>query len=127
MSDLNRYAKFWVTYNGALITEEASLQFSHDPGLQRVDTVCKGFAGVSQGSASMGFTVDSKVPQAGFELVSLDQDALDANIIEIGIIHPGSGKQLMAKGFIMATNGGHAVNSEATISFTALAQYNVFE
>lgn len=127
MSDLNRYAKFWVTYNGALITQEASVQFSHDPGLQRVDTVALGLAGVSQGSASMGMTVDSKVPQAGFELTTLTQDALNANIVDLGIIHPGSGKQLTAKGFIMSSNGGHAVNSEATISFTFLGKYESFE
>jgi len=127
MSNFSRYAKFWVTYEGTLQSEEASVTINRDPSLQRVDTVAKGFAGVSQGSPSISITVDAGIPAAGFEIKRIGQDMLFANVVVLTIINPTSGEQLITKGFIMSDSSSHAVNSEAKTSYTALCEWADWE
>lgn len=126
MSDFNLYSKFWVTYEGTLLSEEASVTINRDPGLQRVDTVAKGFAGVSQGSPSISINVDSGIPAGGFEVKRIGNDMLFANVVVLTIINPLSGEQLISKGFIMSDSSNHAVNSEAKTSFSFLGEWSDF-
>src|ERR1019366_2179867 len=95
-----------VYINGKLLTEEASVGVDRDSKAQQVDTVAKGFAGMSPGAAQTMIEVDNGVPAADFEL---DPGAfiLGLQVVEVTVF--AAGRTLTVKGFIIKDNFNHAV------------------
>lgn len=125
MANQQIYTLLYVTVQGKLLTEEASVTITRQTGSQAVLTVAKGYAGESPGAAMVEISVTSAVPTADFEYdAGADMQAL--NFVEIGLIGPG-GKQLVAKGAIIKDSLKHSVNSESTYDFEFRGGFSTFQ
>jgi len=124
MSQLQQYAIAAIYVNGKLLAEEASVTISRDTKAQVVETVAKGFAGVSPGAAMMTIDVENAVPSADFEL---NPDNFWSNngfptLVETAIF-VGQLRVLTTKGFIMKDDFSHSTSSPSKIKFTINAQF----
>lgn len=125
MGNSQLYSLAYVTVENALLTEEASCTVRRSANAQMVNTVAKGFAGVSPGAPMVQIDVKNAVPAADFEL-NAGQFIETLQAVEVGVIGPG-GKQLKAKGFILEDTFQHSVNSEATYDFTFHGSFSDYE
>lgn len=115
MANVQVYTRCLVTVNGNLLAEEASVTLTQNSGAQVVNTVSKGFAGVSPGAGSTEIDVDNAVPAAGFEYDPTDP-MFNNEPVELGLTL-SNGDTLTSKGFIMSQSFKHAVNSESMLAF----------
>ena len=114
MSAVQLYTLVYVLVDGALLSEEASVDVNRTGGMSPVRTVAKGFAGVSPGSPEVSIKVKNAIPNSGFEL-NAGPRIRAAKVTEIGLMCAG---QLMkAVGFIMTDSFQHSVNTEAMYDF----------
>ena len=115
MAQTQLYTLLYVTVNGALLTEESSVNGKRSTNSQPVKTVCKGYAGESPGAPMTELEVTSAIPSADFEL---DPGPYMANLasVEISVIGPG-GKSLTVVGYIVEDSFNHAVDKESGLSF----------
>jgi hypothetical protein len=118
------YSNAYVTIDGALLTEEASVSVDKRSGLNPVFTVAKGFAGMSQGAAVAEISVDNAVPSVDFEF-NPDKFMRAGSVVEVGIIM--AGRQSVFKGFITEATYSHSVNQESKLSFKITAGFEPFE
>jgi hypothetical protein len=109
---------------GALLTEEASVQVTRATNSQAVNTVAKGYAGESPGASSIEIQVTNAVPAADFEL-NAGRFMASMKSVEIGVV--AAGKQLKAVGFIIHDSFKHSVNSESNYDFTFRGGFQDFE
>ncbi len=109
-----------VYINGTKLVEETSVKVSRDSKANVVDTVARGFAGVSPGAKMLTISVENAVPSADFE-----QDPgkfiRDLGVVELTLF--AAGRTLTSKGFILSDNFGHAVNSASTLSFDFVGEF----
>lgn len=121
---LQLYSQAEVYINGAKLAEEAQVTISRRTNAQAVNTVAKGFAGVSPGAAVIEFKMTNAVPAATFEVNPGQFMGLSSGgslqVVEITAF--AAGQTLTTKGFIMDDNFSHAVNSEARLEFTAMCE-----
>lgn len=114
MANNSLYSLAYVTIDGALLTEHASVSVKRSTASQAVTTVLKGYAGESPGAPMVEIDVKNAVPSADFEfnpgpfMKKLKQ-------VEIGVLV--AGKKMIARGFIISDNFSHAVNGEAALDF----------
>lgn len=115
MANVQLYSLAYVTVNGKLLTEEASMEITRSTGSQAVMTVAKGYAGESPGAQTIEIRVTNAVPAADFELDMGDfMESMEA--VEMGVVGPG-GKTATLKGYIIKDTFKHSVNSESTYDF----------
>lgn len=124
MSDLQVYSKISVYVNSALLSEEASVTIKHTNGAKEVNTVAKGFAGMSQGSPTVEVTIKNAVPAAGFEY-SPFKAMQNLDVVELACF--GAGLTMTTKGFITESTFQHAVDTESSLDFTFKGQFVDFE
>jgi hypothetical protein len=117
MSNLQQYTLLFETADGALLSQEQSVQVERTTNSQAVSTVANGYSGESPGAAMIEVTVESAVPSGGFEFDAGKKIAalLPTNLFTIG---PG-GKQLKGQCFIISDSIKHAVNSATAYTFRA--------
>ncbi len=120
----DRYSNAFVTVNGRLLAEEASVTLTKNSGLNPVFTVAKGFAGMSQGAGTLEIDIESAVPSADFEFAP-DAFIKSGSVIEVGVIM--ANRQTVAKGFIMSASYSHSVNAESKLSMKIMAGLEPFE
>ncbi len=125
MANLQLYTLAYVTVNGSLLTEEASVTVSRSTGSQAVITVAKGYAGESPGAAMVEIDVANAVPAADFEF-DAGANMKSLQEAEMGIVGPG-GKTLVSKGFIISDSFKHSANSESMYDFKFRGQFAEFE
>lgn len=114
MANVQIYSLMYCLVEGALLTEEASINAVRETGSQAVLTVAKGYAGESPGAATIEIDVTNAVPAADFEY-DAGQHMKTLTAVEIGLLM--AGKQLTAKGFIIRDSFKHSVNSESQYDF----------
>lgn len=112
---LQLYALISVYVNGALLAEEATVRVRRDTRAQEVNTVAKGFAGLSPGAQKTMITVENAVPAAGLEF-DPSQFLKSLSVVELTLARP-DGKTLTSKGFITSDDMSHSVNTESRLSF----------
>jgi hypothetical protein len=122
--DLQLYSNLYCTIDGRLQCEVQAITVNKISGLNPVDTLLKGFAGMSQGSPRQEISVDSAIPGVDFEFLP-DGYMLEGKVVEFGLI--GAGRQTVAKGFITSANYSQSVNAESKLSFQAMCQFTSFE
>jgi hypothetical protein len=123
MSQLQTYTKVTVYYNGALLTEEASVKVMRNSGLNPVSSVAKGFCGFSKGAAHLEIDVTTNVPDAGFEQdVGADMD--QGNTVEITIL--AAGKTLTSVGFVQSDDLDHATDSASKLNFKFYGEFSTW-
>lgn len=109
------YTLGYVTVKGALLTEEGSVDVQRATNSQEVKTTAKGYAGESPGAATVQIQVTSAVPAADFEM---NPGPYMAALKQAEVSVFAAGKQLNAKGFIIADTFKHAVDSPGSLEFT---------
>jgi len=120
MSNLQKYTKATVYWNGTLLSEESSVTVKRVSGAQPVKTTAKGFAGMSPGAPMMTISIDSAVPAADFEL---NPGPVIENLEDGEITVFAGGRTLTSKGFITDDNFTHAVESQSKLSFEFTGQF----
>jgi hypothetical protein len=103
-----------VYLNGAKMLEETSVKISRDTKAQVIETVARGFAGVSPGARMMTVSVEAAVPSADFE-VNPGKFMTGLQVVELTIF--AAGRTLTSKGFFLSDNFSHATNSPSGLSF----------
>jgi hypothetical protein len=124
MSAVQLYSLIYCLVDGALLTEEASVEATRTGGMSPVRTTAKGLAGVSPGSPEVSFKIKNAIPAAGFEF-NAGPRIRACKVVELGLLC--AGQQMKAVGFILGDSFGHSVNSEAMYDFDFLGGWADFE
>lgn len=118
MSSLQLYERGALFADGALLVECQTITVNHDPKLNVINTMQKGFAGVSPGSEESTIDVAEALPRAG-----VDYDAISAmqgvEIVEM-VLFAGA-KKLKYKGFITKVGMSLGADRAAEFSFSLIA------
>jgi len=118
-TSFSRYDRVIVYINGQLMAEEASVTMKFASGLNKVQTVVKGFAGVSKGSEEVDISISAAIPSAGFEFMPVNLPS--GTVINVSC-YTGS-KTYSADAIVMSYDVSHAVNDHAKISLEIAGQY----
>jgi hypothetical protein len=110
---------------GNLLAEEQEIDFSRTANAQTVDTVAKGFAGMSPGTPMMEVDIHAAMPQGGFEF-DAGPYIVSLTPIAVQVIGPG-GKTAKGDCFIISDNGRHGVNQQARYSFRCVMALQQFK
>ena len=121
MAGNQKYAVAYVLKNGRLLTEEGSCTVSRNSNANPVNTVAKGFAGVSPGAPNCEIEVTNAVPAADFEY-DPGQDIDELADVEIGVVGPG-GKVATSKGYILSDTFNHGTGNEASLAFRFMGSF----
>ena len=124
MADPQLYTATYVTFDGKLLAEEASVTIDKKSGLNPVYTVAKGFAGMAVGASSIEMTIESAAPAADFE-VNPDPYMRTGKLVEIGCVM--SGRQMVGKFFITDGTYSHAVNQESKVVIKLMGSFKDWE
>lgn len=119
---LEVYTLATVYVDGALLTEESSVTVDRDARMQEVNTVAKGFAGMSPGAPIIRIDIENGVPARDFELNpgKYFVNPADIQVVEVTIF--AAGRSLTTRGFITKDNFRHAVNAEARLSMNFIGE-----
>jgi hypothetical protein len=124
MAGSQLYTLAYVTVDGSILTEEASVTVNRATNSQAVNTVAKGYAGESPGAPSVEIQVSSAVPSADFEM-NPGKYMKALKEVEIGVL--AAGKQLTARGFIISDSFKHSVGAESSLEFSFRGAFVDFE
>lgn len=128
MSNMQQYTKASVLLEGALLTEAATVTVHRHSGAQPVNTIEKGFAGISPGAASMEIDVSNAVPSADFERdPGQFRKKSDGTPLPTNITVMAAGKSLNTVGFLTEDDFSYATNQDAKLNFKALCKYAEWE
>jgi len=120
MADLQLYTKATVYLNGGCMSEETDVSIKRSTGAQVVDTVAKGFSGVSPGSPKCEITITNAVPSADFE-IDPGPFMLLLQPVELTIF--AAGRTATSKAFVMDDNFTHGVNQASKLSMSLTGQF----
>ena len=114
------YAQATVLINGTVIAENTSVKITRDSKANVVETLGKGFAGVSVGAKMITVSVDNAVPSADFEF-DPGKYIAELRVAELTIFV--SNRTLTTKGFFLSDDFQSAVNSPSSLSFSFVGEY----
>ena len=106
--------------DGSLLTQEAQVTINRDSRAQEVNTVAKGFGGLSPGAAIMHIDVENAVPSSDFEINPGKYFVKFLKVVEVTFF--AAGRTLTAKGFIPKDDFRHGVNQESKLSFHIVSE-----
>lgn len=112
---LQDYTKADIFLNGVLIAEATGITVNHRPGKNPVNTMNKGFAGFSPGSASMEVQIESAVPRVGTDM---DFVALAYGNTTVDIVFFGRSKKMKSKGQVTDASERYGTDQPASFSLT---------
>lgn len=118
------YTMVYVLVNGKIMMEEASVTLNRDSGAQPVNTVGRGFAGVSLGAPQLTASVENAIPMSGFEY-DAGQAIESLELIDFGLLC--AGLALSTKGFILKDSVRHGVGQQSGYSFEFIGDFKQFE
>lgn len=121
---LQLYSNAYVTIDGTLAANEASVVLEKKSRLQEIDTLGAGFAGMSLGAAICEVTIESAVPSSDLDLQP-DLFLRTGETVEVGIVI--AGRQTVFKAFITDATYSHSVNKEAQLHMKMLCRFAEFE
>lgn len=123
--NLQIYSILFGVVNGTLLAEEQQIDVTRTANAQMVNTVPKGFAGVSPGAAMTEVDVKNAVPQGGFE-IDFGPNIAGLIPVDVQVQGPG-GKTLKGKAFVLNDSIRHGVNQEASYEFKAVMPLTLFK
>lgn len=113
-----------VYIDGSKLTEETSVKLTVTSKAQVVETVARGFAGLSPGAKMISISIENAAPSATFEYdPSLAVSEL--RVVELTLF--AAGKTLTSKGFLTDYEFGHSVNSPSSLSMSFTGEYAAWE
>jgi hypothetical protein len=125
MANAQLYTILLSVVGGNLLAEEQEIDWSRTSNAQTVDTVAKGFAGVSPGAPMLEVDIINAMPQGGFEF-DAGPYILSLVPVPVQVIGPG-GKVMRGDAFIMSDTGRHGVNQQARYSFRCIMSMQLFK
>jgi len=125
MANSQLYSILVGVVGGVLLAEEQEIDFARTANAQQVDTVIKGFAGMSPGSPMLEVDVNNAAPQGGFEF-DAGPYILSLTLVAVQVIGPG-GKVMKGDAFIIQDNGKHGVNQQMRYNFRMIMPMKLFK
>jgi hypothetical protein len=122
---LQLYSLFFATAAGKLLTEEFSISVKRTAAAQPVNTVAKGFAGMSPGAPMLTADISNAVPAGNFEF-EMGRVIAGLQIIELQILGPG-GLAIAVNGFVPEDSFKHSVGQMSQYDFTFMAPIAQFQ
>ena len=119
------YARFFVYINGKLLGQADSCSIEYQGSPVPVATFVNDFAGVTPVPKHAKVTVDSFVPQSGFEF-DVIKAFLATQLITIQARFGGSGKTFKAEGFSDAPSIKSSATDSTKLTFSLMTQANAF-
>lgn len=116
---LQLYDKPSFFVKGGLLSEAESLSMDHKSNATPINTMQKGFAGVSPGAAMVEAKVSSAVPRVGFEFDAI-KASQNLDIIEVVMFR--AGKKVKTKGFITDVGEVYGTGTAAKVDFTMMCE-----
>ena len=117
MSKPSTYGQMLILMDGILLVEAASCEVSNENKDQDVETLVKGFSGVTPSPDKTMIKVESFVPSTGFE-VDLQAREKARKVTEISLVMLGSsGQKLNSRGFVRNVSVKSGVGQNSTVSF----------
>lgn len=113
------YTRAKVYVDSALLAEESSVTVQRSTQSTPVYNTPSGYGGETPGAPMIELTVESNVPNGGFDLQPSNFN--DLGFVEI-VVELENGSLLPFEGFIYQDNFQHAINSNATFSLNARAK-----
>jgi hypothetical protein len=123
--NLQLYTLLFGAINGSLLAEEQQIDVSRTANAAIVNTVAKGFAGVSPGAAMTEVDVKNAVPQGGFE-IDFGPNIAGLIPVSVQVIGPG-GTAMKSQAFVLSDTLRHGVNQEASYDFKAVMPLALFK
>lgn len=108
------YTSLECYINGGKLAEATSVKISRTTKAQQVDTLSRGFAGMSEGAKMITVSIDNAVPSADFEL---NPGAFMTSLKVCELTLFAAGRTLTSKGFVIDDNFSKATNSPSSLSF----------
>lgn len=118
MSALQLYERGALFADGQLLVECQTITVNHDPKLNVINTMQKGFAGVSPDSEEATIDVASAMPRAGVEY---DAIAAMQGIEIVEMVLFAAAKKYKYKGFITKVGASLGADRSAEFSFSLIA------
>lgn len=109
-----------VYVDGSKLTEETSVKLSVTSKAQVVETVARGFAGLSPGAKMISISIENAAPSATLEY---DPSAAVGELRVVELTLYASNKTLTSKGFITDYEFGHSVNSPSSLSLSFVGEF----
>jgi hypothetical protein len=125
MSNSQLYTILLSVVGGTLLAEEQEVDWSRTANAVQVDTVAKGFAGMSPGSPMLEVDIRNAMPQGGFEF-DAGPYILSLQTVPVQVIGPG-GKAMKGDAFIIQDQGRHGVNQQASYNFRCIMSLQLFQ
>lgn len=115
-----------VLPNGSIVNlaEASSISLDFSTNSNPVNTLGNGYGGESPGASMCEISVDSAIPEVGFEF---DPTQFMANLSKVKFLTVLANSLQQFDGFIITVNVTTAVNSEAKLSFKARGSFNKFQ
>lgn len=110
------YSRAKVYVNSTLLAEESSVTVNRQTQSSPVYSTATGYGGETPGSPLIELTVESNIPNAGFDLEPSNFNEL--GFVEV-VVELDNGRILPFEVVIYSDNFQHAVNSNATFSLSA--------
>ncbi len=124
MANAQLYTILLGVVGGTLLAEEQEIDWNRTANAQQVDTVIKGFAGMSPGSPMLEVDIVEAMPQGGFEF-DAGPYIQSLQTVPVQVIGPG-GKTMKGDAFIIQDQGRHGVNQQARYSFRCIMSLQQF-
>lgn len=105
---------------GSMLSEAMNIAIGHASQAQVVETMARGFAGLSPGAPHLTISCGNAVPRADFEYDPTTAIKLNT-VVEFTCFV--AGKTLTSKGFFLSCNFSGAVNSPSNLSFEFIGEY----
>lgn len=114
------YSNVEVYFNGSKLAEAASVKLSRDSKASVVETISRGFAGMTPGAKMVSITVENAVPGADFEL---DPSRFIGDLAVGELTLFCANRTLTSKGFIVSDSLSYSTNSSSSLSFEFAGEF----
>lgn len=114
------YTNVEIYVDGAKSLEAQTVKITRDSKAQDIETLSRGWAGMSPGAKMLTIAVENAVPSASIEVDS-GPFLSTLKVVELTIF--AAGKTLTTKGFIHSDSFSGAVNAPSGLSFEFKGEY----
>lgn len=125
-ANFQQYSLIFVGVNGALLAEHAEAQFKRASNAKIVETVAKGFAGLSPGAPVCQGRVMNVIPAAS----GLEYDAgpviVSLTVVQLKIVR-SDGKGCTFPAFILDDDTSHGVGKAASYDFSFMGSFPAWQ
>ena len=121
------YDQMYAYINGKLLAENTSIGTELTGQQQEVDTLVRGFAGISPGPDKRTISFENVIPVSGME-VEVEKYYLNKVELDVRLQQGGSGRKYEGKGFVQpGIKVDSGVGQTTTLSFSMVCDPGAFE